>query len=235
MPYQDQLRSDPVSTGYSREYRPAQWTGMSQATFMSRVLPYFGGGLLVTALGASFGRALGPGMILMGIILNLVLYFALAYNRHTPGLNVALYYLFTFTNGMLLGPLVATAQVIGGGAMIAQALGLTALGFFIAAGYVYVSGKDMSGLGPFLISGLAVVIIASLVNFFVGGTGLMLGISVISVFLFMGFTAYDMSNIMHKFQDNEYILATVELYLDFVNLFVHILRILIIIAGGRRD
>ncbi|HQG28932.1 MAG TPA: Bax inhibitor-1 family protein, partial [Candidatus Ozemobacteraceae bacterium] len=70
---------------------------------------------------------------------------------------------------------------------------------------------------------------------FIGGSGLGLGISILSAVLFMGFTAYDMSNIMLKFRDEEYILATVELYLDFVNLFVALLRILIHIAASNRD
>ncbi len=226
--------TDYQDTPTSAGSRGVQWTGMSQATFMSRVLPYFAGGLLVTAFGAHIGMKIGPGFLLLAIVLNLVFYFALLWNRHAPGLNVALYYSYTFVNGLLLGPLVLLATKVGGASIIIQALGLTAVGFFISAGYVYTTGKDMSGLGPFLVSGLLVIIIAGLVNIFVGGTGLSLGISILSVFLFMGFTAYDMSNIMFKFRDNEYMLATIELYLDFINLFVALLRILIYIAA-RRD
>lgn len=236
-------RTNPLNPSGSGEYqdsvpspqtRDVQWTGMSQATFMSRVLPYFGGGLLLTAFGAHVGMKIGPGFMLVALILNLVFYFALLWNRHAPGLNVALYYSYTFVNGLLLGPLVLIATKVGGAGLVIQALGLTAAGFFISAGYVYATGKDMSGLGPFLISGLLVIIIAGIVNMFTGGTGLSLGISILSVFIFMGFTAYDMSNIMFKFRDNEYMLATIELYLDFINLFVAILRILIYITA-RRD
>ena len=217
-----------------QQQRKAMWTGMSQSTFMSRVLPYFGGGLILTALGTAFGKSFGTGFMLFAILANFGLYFALLWNRHTPGLNVALFYGYTFMNGMLLGPLVALANAINPW-LVVQALGLTAVGFFAIAAYVMSTGKDFSGLGPFLISGLIVVIVAGIMNFFIGGSGLGLGISILSAVLFMGFTAYDMSNIMLKFRDEEYILATVELYLDFVNLFVALLRILIHIAASRRE
>ncbi|MFZ2956004.1 MAG: Bax inhibitor-1 family protein [Candidatus Ozemobacteraceae bacterium] len=234
MSYQNRVPNPTQQNDVYTEIRSGnvQWTGMSQATFLSRVLPYFGGGLLITALGTRFGMGLGNGLLLPALIANIGLYFALLWQRHTPGLNVALYYAYTFVNGLLLGPLVGLAHSISPYIVI-QALGLTSLGFFTIAGYVYTTGKDMSGMGPYLISGLVVIIFAGILNFFVGGAGLGFGISVISVFLFMGFTAYDMSNIMLKFRDEEYILAVVELYLDFINLFVAILRILISISGGR--
>jgi FtsH-binding integral membrane protein len=210
----------------------ALWTGMSERTFMSRVIPYFGSGLILTAIGTHVGQAIGGGMLLVGILLNLALYFALMWNRHTPGLNVVLFYGFAFVNGLLLGPLVALAKAINP-MLVVQALGLTSIGFFTMAGMVMVTGANLSGLRPFLVGGLVVVLFAGLLNFFVGGTGLGLGISIVSAVLFLGFTAYDMSNIMQKFRDEEYMLATVELFLDFVNLFVAILRILIYTAGGR--
>ncbi|HNW36060.1 MAG TPA: Bax inhibitor-1/YccA family protein [Candidatus Ozemobacteraceae bacterium] len=216
------------------QQKKAMWTGMSQSTFMSRVLPYFGGGLILTALGTAFAKSAGTGFMLFAVIANFAVYFALLWNRHTPGLNVALFYGYTFLNGLMLGPLVALANAINPW-LVVQALALTAVGFFAIATYVMTTGKDFSGLGPFLIAGLLVVIVAGILNFFVGGAGLGLGISIVSALLFMGFTAYDMSNIMLKFRDEEYILATVELYLDFINLFIALLRILIHIAASNRD
>ncbi|HEY9071132.1 MAG TPA: Bax inhibitor-1 family protein [Candidatus Ozemobacteraceae bacterium] len=233
MEFHDRVGAQEASWPESQQRR-AMWTGMSQTTFMSRVLPYFGGGLVLTAIGTAFAKNAGTGMLIVAVVLNFVLYFALMWNRHTPGLNVALFYGYTFVNGLMLGPLVALANMINPW-LVVQALGLTAVGFFAIATYVMTTGKDFSGLGPFLIAGLLVVIVAGLLNLFVGGAGLGLGISILSAVLFMGFTAYDMSNIMLKFRDEEYILATVELYLDFINLFVALLRILIHIAASNRD
>jgi len=233
MEFHDRVGSQEGSWPESQQ-KKAMWTGMSQSTFMSRVLPYFGGGLILTALGTAFAKSAGTGFMLFAVIANFAVYFALLWNRHTPGLNVALFYGYTFLNGLMLGPLVALANAINPW-LVVQALALTAIGFFAIATYVMTTGKDFSSLGPFLVAGLLVVIVAGILNFFVGGTGLGLGISIVSALLFMGFTAYDMSNIMHKFRDEEYILATVELYLDFINLFVALLRILIHIATSNRD
>ena len=220
--------------------RPA-WTGMQESTFMSKVLPYFGGGLLVTALGGHISfrvtQSIGfhsASMLLLGLfVLNIAMFFILTWQRQTPGLNVALYYGYTFLNGLMLGPIMVQAQLVGGSTIILQAFGLSAISFIGISIYVTQTGKDCSGMGPYLISGLLVVVGASLLNFFVGGSGLSLGISIVSVFLFLGFTAYDMSQIMHKYRDEEYMMATIQLYLDFLNLFIHILNILIRLA--RRD
>lgn len=233
MEFHDRVGPQETSWPESQQ-RKALWTGMSQSTFMSRVLPYFGGGLILTAIGTAFAKSFGTGFMLFALLANIGVYFALMWNRHTPGLNVALFYGYTFLNGLMLGPLVALANAINPW-LVVQALALTAVGFFAIATYVMTTGKDFSGLGPFLIAGLLVVIVASIMNFFVGGSGLGLGISIVSAVLFLGFTAYDMSNIMHKFRDEEYILATVELYLDFINLFVALLRILIHFASSSRD
>ena len=217
----------------------AAWTGMSKQTFMSRVLPYFGAGILITALGGHLSLRMASFFfnwpVLIGLLLlNVAMYFVVIAKRFTPGLNVTLYYAYTFLNGLLLGPLLMAARIAGGNWLIIQALGITALAFFSITAWVRYSGRDLTGWAPFLFSGLMVIIVASIANFFVGGAGLHLGISILSAFLFMGFIAYDMSNIMLKYRDEEFIMATIQLYLDFVNLFVALLRILISLAG-RRD
>jgi len=218
--------------GEAGSSKPVTWEGMNQSTFAAKVVPYFGIALLVTGLGTSLGKGLSTGFLPVSGILCFVLYFVLMWKRHVPGLNVAILYTYAFVQGLFLAPLVGMASAAFPG-IVTQALILTALSFFSVAGYVMVTGKDFSGLQPYLVSGLIVVIIAGIANWFVGGAGLGLGISILSVVLFMGFTAYDMSNIMHKFNGEEYILATVELYLDFINLFIAILRILLYSANSQ--
>lgn len=218
--------TETVSTGVT-------WTGMSQTRFATAVLPYFGIAVFLTACGTGVGKGLGPGFVLPAVILNLALYFVLMWKRHVPGVNVALLYGYAFMNGLMIGPAVAMAGAAFPG-IVAQAFVLAALSFFSVAGFVLITGKDFSGLQAFLVAGLFVIILGGIVNVFVGGAGLGLGLAILSVITFLGFTAYDMSNIMHKFRDDEYILATVELYLDFLNLFLAFLRILIHIAASQR-
>lgn len=230
--YQDSSTDVTGSSSASMASR-VTWSGMSQATFSTHVLPYFGIALFLTACGTSVGKVLSPAFVLPAALLNLGLYFVLLWKRHVPGLNVALLYGYAFINGLLIGPAVAMIGKAFPG-LVTQAFILTAVSFFAVAAYVIASGKDCSGLAPFLIAGLFVIVLGGIVNLFTGGAGLGLGLAIISVVVFLAFTAYDMSNIMHKFRDDEYILATVELYLDFLNLFLAFLRILLHLAASQR-
>ena len=104
--------------------------------------------------------------------------------------------------------------------------------------YGYTTRRDLSGFGTFLFMGLIGIIIASLVNLFLRSTGLDWLISVIGVGVFAGLTAYDTQRIkaMYDSTDDEVsagrksVIAALSLYLNFINLFMMLLRL----AGGRR-
>ena len=117
--------------------------------------------------------------------------------------------------------------------------------FFIAAAmfgalsvFGYSTRRDLSGLGSFLFMGLIGVIVASLVNLFLRSTGLDWLISIVGVGVFAGLTAYDTQRIkaMYDNKDDETttgrksVIAALSLYLNFINLFMMLLRLL----GGRR-
>lgn len=98
----------------------------------------------------------------------------------------------------------------------------------------YTTKKDLSGMGSFLIMGLWGIIIASVVNIFVGWSALNFAISVLGVVIFTGLTAYDTQTIkeMYSAGDSEVvagrkaIFGALQLYLDFINLFIMLLRLL---------
>jgi FtsH-binding integral membrane protein len=102
----------------------------------------------------------------------------------------------------------------------------------------YSTRRDLSGLGSFLFMGLIGVIVASLVNLFLRSTGLDWLISIVGVGVFAGLTAYDTQRIkaMYDSRDDETtagrksVIAALSLYLNFINLFMMLLRLL----GGRR-
>ena len=102
----------------------------------------------------------------------------------------------------------------------------------------YSSRRDLSGLGSFLFMGLIGIIIASLVNIFLRSSGLDWMISIIGVGVFAGLTAYDTQRIkaMYDSGDDETtagrksVIAALSLYLNFINLFMMLLRLL----GGQR-
>lgn len=112
--------------------------------------------------------------------------------------------------------------------------------FFIASGvfgsmslYGYTTKKDLSGWGSFLYMGLIGIIIASIVNIFVGSTAMQFAISVIGVLVFTGLTAYDTQAIKEMYaqgDDNatggkKALLGALRLYLDFINLFIMLLQL----------
>ncbi len=112
--------------------------------------------------------------------------------------------------------------------------------FFITAGAFaglsllgYTTKKDLSGMGTFLFMGLIGIIIAGIVNIFMQSSALHFAISVIGVLVFAGLTAYDTQNIKNEyseFHDHETsgklaISGALRLYLDFINLFIMLLRL----------
>jgi len=99
--------------------------------------------------------------------------------------------------------------------------------------YGYTTKKDLTKLGGFLFMGLIGVIIASLVNMFIGSTALQFAISIIGVLVFVGLTAYDTQKIKNMYYegDNETVgskkalMGALRLYLDFINLFILLLQL----------
>lgn len=144
-----------------------------------------------------------------------------------------IYWVFLFT-GLLGGSLGYTlnfyAGIPGGSGIIAQALGGTALIFFALSAYVLTTKKDFSFLGGFLIVGLLVAVVAMLANFFFQIPAVSLAISSAVIFIMSGFILFDTSRIIHGGETN-YIRATVSMYLNIYNIFIHLLSILGVFGG----
>jgi len=139
-----------------------------------------------------------------------------------------IFWIFGFTGlmGASLGPMLnAYAAMPGGPAMIMQALGGTALIFFALSGYALTSKKDFSFMGGFLMTGLIVVLVASLANIFFQIPALQLAISAAVIMVMSGLILFDTSRIINGGERN-YIRATVSLYLNVYNIFVHLLSLL---------
>jgi FtsH-binding integral membrane protein len=92
--------------------------------------------------------------------------------------------------------------------------------------FTFQTKLDFSGLGPFLFAGLIGLITAGFVHIFIPfSKGLDLVIACIGVLIFSGYILYDTQQIMKRLSVDEAILASLNLYLDFLNLFIYILRI----------
>lgn len=139
-----------------------------------------------------------------------------------------IFWIFAFTGlmGASLGPMLNHyAAMPGGPALIMQALGGTALIFFALSGYALTSKKDFSFMGGFLMVGLIVAVIAMVANIFFQIPALSLAISAAIIMIMSGLILFDTSRIIHGGETN-YIRATVSLYLNIYNIFVHLLHLL---------
>ncbi|MBA4749950.1 MAG: Bax inhibitor-1/YccA family protein [Alphaproteobacteria bacterium] len=124
------------------------------------------------------------------------------------------------------------------GASIAKVFFITAGTFAGMSLYGYTTKRDLSKFGSFLIMGLIGVILASIVNIFLKSSGLEFVISLLGVFIFVGLTAYDTQQIKSLYYEDDHpeigakkaIMGALTLYLDFLNLFLYLLRFM----GDRR-
>jgi FtsH-binding integral membrane protein len=192
-----------------------------------------GGSLQLTA----FGQAIFQGPLMWVLVLApLGLVFALSFgiNRLSAGAALALFFIYAGLLGVSLSSifLVYTHQ------SITQVFFITAATFGAMSLYGYTTQRDLTGVGSFMFMGLIGIIIASLVNIFLKSSGLGFVISVLGVLIFVGLTAYDTQRIkeMYSVQDDgtvagrKAVMGALSLYLDFINLFLMLLRLF----GDRR-
>ena len=188
--------------------------------------------LLAMSMGtAAIGAYLGSGPLLLLVAPNMMLFFILqialiffaSFAARKPGLNMVALFSFTTVSGLTLGPLLY--QV--GPSIAAEAFALTAITFAGLSMYVVYSKKDFSFMSGFLMTGLIVLVVGGLLNMFFIQSGMMhFVMSGASVLLFSGFILYDTSNILRYYGTDEYVSATLALYLDILNLFIALLSIL---------
>jgi uncharacterized protein len=144
--------------------------------------------------------------------------------------------LFLYAFSALMGLSFATIFVIYTAGSIFTAFMGAAVLFATMSIYGYFTKKDLSSFGSFLFVGLIAIVIASIVNIFIGSTVLQMVISAIAIIVFLGLTAYDtqtIRQIVSRDSDTgrEEVLGALSLYLNFINLFLSLLQLF----GGRKD
>ncbi|MBD2859655.1 Bax inhibitor-1/YccA family protein [Spongiibacter sp. KMU-158] len=175
--------------------------------------------------GIAMAMNLGHGAALVMMILGFVMLFVVNATADS-GKGIGAIFVFTALMGASIGPMLnAYLALPNGGELVMQALGGTALVFFGLSGYALTTRKDFSFLGGFLMVGLLVIVVGSLANMFFQVPAASLAISAAAVFIMSGLILFDTSRIIHGGETN-YIRATVALYLDIYNLFVHLLSLL---------
>jgi FtsH-binding integral membrane protein len=212
--------------------------------YMLRVYNYMAGGLALTGavaffvfqspalLHAIFGSPIYWLVMLSPFAFVLVLSFGI--NRLSLGTAQLLFWAFAAVMGLSLSAIFLRYT----GTSIARVFFITAGTFAGMSLYGYTTRRDLTGLGSFLFMGLIGIIIASVVNIFLASSALYFAISVIGVFIFVGLTAYDTQRIKEMYwagdaavvAGKKAIMGALTLYLDFLNLFLMLLRLF----GDRR-
>lgn len=183
----------------------------------------------VTA-GISMAMGLGHGAAL---ILSLVGFGLLFVVNRTADSSKGLVAIFAFTGvmGASIGPMLNYYLAMPNGpSLVMQALGGTAVVFFGLSAYALTTRKDFSYMGGFLMVGLLVAVVAMIANIFLNIPALSLTISAAIVMIMSGLILFDTSRIINGGETN-YIRATVSLYLDIYNLFIHLLHLLTAFSG----
>ncbi len=173
---------------------------------------------------------LGYAAIFAPLVFTMVLSFGV--NRLSRSATQALFWAFAAA----MGASIANIFLIYSGASIARVFFVSAATFGAMSLYGYTTRSDLSRMGSFLMMGLIGVIIASLVNMFIGSTALQFAISIIGVLVFVGLTAYDTQRIKNDYQQYAYAEGTdiaakrsvfdaLSLYLNFINLFMLLLQL----------
>ena len=202
-------------------------------TFSAAVTQSAGGGLALTA----FGQAIFQGPIMWVLVLaplGLVMVLSFGINRLAAGTALLLFFLYAG----LLGLSLASIFLIYTGKSITRVFFISAASFGALSLWGYTTQRNLTAMGSFMFMGLIGIIIASLVNIFLASSGLAWAISVIGVLVFAGLTAYDTQSIKEMYSPmddgtvagRKAVMGALRLYLDFINLFLMLLRIF----GDRR-
>jgi len=163
-----------------------------------------------------------PWILLVAFILSITLLILCSVKRRETPINLILLAAFTVVEAFTVGVLVAHYNT----AVVLQAFFLTATVVVGLTIYTFQSKRDFSGWGAGLMSGLWIMILGGIMFMFVGGPVKEMAFAVGGAILFSGFIIFDTHMIMTRVSPEEYVIATIELYLDIINLFIQILKIL---------
>lgn len=214
-------------------------------TFMLRVYNYMAAALVFTGL-ISFGVSNSPELLqaLYGTPLIYVIFLApigisLFMGFRLQHMSVTTAQTLFWVFAALIGLSLSSIFVIYTSESITRVFFITASTFAATSLYGYTTKRDLSAFGGFLFMGLIGIIIASLVNMFMHSSQLDWMISFVAVGVFAGLTAYDthiLKNMYSEAWQREQtekiaIIGALNLYMDFINLFIHLLRLI----GDRKD
>ncbi|NIJ07975.1 hypothetical protein FHS31_001585 [Sphingomonas vulcanisoli] len=235
--------------------RPASGVGVRDVTrdaglrsYMLSVYNYMASGVLLTGIVAMLFARGGADSLAAQVFLNggplkwvvmlapigLVMWLSFGINRISEGTAKAIFWGYA----ALMGVSLSTILLVYTGASVAQTFFATAAAFASLSLWGYTTKKDLSAFGTFLIMGVIGIFVAMLINMFLKSSALDLVVSVLGVLLFAGLTAWNTQQIKSAYfavqgtsmMGKTVIMGALQLYIDFINMFLFLLRFM----GDRR-
>ncbi len=198
------------------------------------LLIIFGTGYFVATNENMIYNIASTGMWIALSIIELVLVIVLSarITKMNPTTAKFIFAIYSFVTGLTFSSIFIVYQL----SSIIYVFLITAIIFGLLSLFGYTTKLDLTKLSTYLLVGLIGILICSLVNIFVGNSTLDIIISIFSVIVFLGFTAYDVQKIKrlsnyYENEDSVAIIGALELYLDFINIFLDLIRIF----GNNRD
>lgn len=212
-------------------------------SYMLRVYNYMASGLFITAIVAYVAATSGIYLslaqtpliwVVMLAPIGMVFYLSARITRMSARKAQTAFWVFSGLMGLSLSYIFLAYT----GNSIARVFLVTSGAFGALSIYGYTTKKDLSAWGSFLFMGLIGIILASIINIFIGSSGMQFAISILGVLIFAGFTAYDTQQIKEMYYQGDSsdvsgrkaIMGALRLYLDFINLFILLLQLF----GSRR-
>ncbi|WP_075980081.1 Bax inhibitor-1/YccA family protein [Bacillus massilinigeriensis] len=201
----------------------------SQTTnrYMPSVLKTFAFSLAIAFIGTMAGVFIPQSLFLPLVILEFVMLIGAFFLRRKKAISYGFVYAFTFISGMTTYPIIAHYLATIGANLVLMALGTTTVVFTGLAVYATTTKRDLSFLGGMLMAALLALVAIAIFNIFwpLSSTA-MLAYSFIGVLVFSGYVLFDFNRMKHYgISAEEVPLMALNLYLDFINLFIDILRI----------
>ena len=198
-------------------------------TFIKKTYQLFAASLIAASTGAYIGMQMAAtiaswywGLVIIEFAVLIGLYFT----KDKPGINLAMLFVFTFLTGLTLTPLLSAILAMPQGAnIVTNAFLLTAVAFGGISLFAINTKQNFTFLGKLLFIALIILVVASLLNIFLGSPILQLVLAGAGALLFSAFILYDTQNII---QGNfaTPVEAAIALYLDVLNLFISLLQLL---------
>ncbi|GCE06330.1 Bax inhibitor-1/YccA family protein [Dictyobacter aurantiacus] len=237
-PYNNRYRGDQFGSRYQYQTLPYGYQGAAAPSgLIGKVMGLLAFSFIFATLGTLVGFTMGltfNGYWIVAIA-GFVVLIALNILIQKPGINLFLLYLFTFLEGLALGPLVSVYLSAGLGNILGQAFVITALTSLGLGLYAWTTKRDFSRIGDYLFFGLILLIVTGLIGIFFHSTLFSLVISFFGVAIFSGYVLFYVQRAKYMADTLPNAIGlTVSIFITVLNLFLYILQILSIMRGDNR-